>query len=157
MRKMMFMALCGATLLASPALAKPGNGHGRGHGNQQERGWQARDDDRDRGEWRDRDDRRGGDRWEGRNYRSSYRNCPPGLAKKHNGCTPPGQARNAWRRGDRVPSGYNNYTSYDRIPRSYRDRYDLNREGRYIYRDGQVYQVNPRTSIIEQVLGSLGR
>jgi len=31
----------------------------------------------------------------------SYR-CPPGLAKKHNGCMPPGQAR-LWRRGYVLP------------------------------------------------------
>jgi Ni/Co efflux regulator RcnB len=29
--------------------------------------------------------------------------CPPGLAKKHNGCMPPGQARK-WRKGYRLPS-----------------------------------------------------
>lgn len=170
MRKFLCMAVAGAALIASPALAKPGNGHGRGH-DKGDHGWQARDDgdrdrgewrdrhdgDRDRGEWRERDDRRDGDGWQRGEYRSSYRNCPPGLARKHNGCQPPGQARNGWRRGDRLPRGYNGYTSYNQIPRSYRDRYNLDRDGRYVYRDGQVYQVNPRTSIIEQVLGALGR
>lgn len=29
-------------------------------------------------------------------------NCPPGLAKKNNGCMPPGQAKN-WRRGQVLP------------------------------------------------------
>lgn len=29
-------------------------------------------------------------------------NCPPGLAKKHNGCMPPGQAKK-WRRGAPLP------------------------------------------------------
>jgi len=29
-------------------------------------------------------------------------NCPPGLAKKHNGCQPPGQAKK-WRRGYPLP------------------------------------------------------
>ena len=45
-----------------------------------------------------------------RNYaRSYYReefshgNCPPGLAKKHNGCLPPGQAKK-WHRGAPLPS-----------------------------------------------------
>ena len=32
------------------------------------------------------------------------RRCPPGLAKKHNGCMPPGQARN-WAVGQPVPRG----------------------------------------------------
>lgn len=30
-------------------------------------------------------------------------NCPPGLAKKNNGCLPPGQAKK-WRKGYRLPS-----------------------------------------------------
>jgi Ni/Co efflux regulator RcnB len=32
------------------------------------------------------------------------RNCPPGLAKKHNGCMPPGQARK-WEVGQPIPRG----------------------------------------------------
>ena len=31
-------------------------------------------------------------------------NCPPGLAKKNNGCQPPGQARQ-WAVGQRLPAG----------------------------------------------------
>jgi len=39
-------------------------------------------------------------------YEESYRSgrCPPGLAKKHNGCLPPSQARK-WRMGSRLPQG----------------------------------------------------
>ncbi len=38
-------------------------------------------------------------------YREEFSrgNCPPGLAKKHNGCLPPGQAKK-WHRGARLPS-----------------------------------------------------
>lgn len=38
-------------------------------------------------------------------YEPQFRagNCPPGLAKKHNGCMPPGQAKK-WRKGYRLPS-----------------------------------------------------
>ncbi len=37
-------------------------------------------------------------------YEESFRHgrCPPGLAKKHNGCMPPGQARK-WQRGRPLP------------------------------------------------------
>ena len=37
-------------------------------------------------------------------YEESFRHgrCPPGLAKKHNGCMPPGQARK-WQRGQPLP------------------------------------------------------
>lgn len=37
------------------------------------------------------------------------RNCPPGLAKKNNGCMPPGQARH-WAVGQPVPRGVTVYT-----------------------------------------------
>jgi len=32
-------------------------------------------------------------------------NCPPGLAKKNNGCLPPGQAKKWYRIGHRLPPG----------------------------------------------------
>lgn len=35
-------------------------------------------------------------------------NCPPGLAKKHNGCMPPGQARQ-WQIGQPVPGSVTIY------------------------------------------------
>jgi len=37
--------------------------------------------------------------------------CPPGLAKKNNGCLPPGQAKQ-WHRGEPLPAG----VVYDDIP-----------------------------------------
>jgi hypothetical protein len=37
----------------------------------------------------------------GQTYPGAYR-CPPGLAKKNNGCMPPGQAK-LWRRGHVLP------------------------------------------------------
>ena len=38
-------------------------------------------------------------------YRTEYNagNCPPGLAKKNNGCLPPGQAKKAWVVGQPLP------------------------------------------------------
>src|SRR5262252_10311298 len=32
-------------------------------------------------------------------------NCPPGLAKKHNGCMPPGQAKKRYQVGHALPPG----------------------------------------------------
>lgn len=149
MKKFLILAAAAtATLAASPALAdKGGNGHGNKHAGQSREFGDRHDGDR---RWSD-GDRRGDIRY---GYRSSYRNCPPGLAKKHNGCLPPGQA---WRRGYRVPNGYGSYTAYDQIPYEYRNRYDLDPENRYIYRDNTIYQVDPRTQIIQQILGGLVR
>ena len=46
--------------------------------------------------------RRDARQWYGDQYRSGR--CPPGLAKKHNGCLPPGQAKK-WHVGQRLPPG----------------------------------------------------
>ena len=45
-----------------------------------------------------------------RHYYSTYSgaHCPPGLARKHNGCLPPGQAKK-WEVGHRVPQGVTVY------------------------------------------------
>ena len=46
--------------------------------------------------------RRHAHQWYGEQYRAGH--CPPGLAKKNNGCMPPGQAKK-WRVGQRLPAG----------------------------------------------------
>lgn len=81
--------------------------------------------------------------------------CPPGLAAKDNGCLPPGQARRMFSQGDRLPSGYNFYTPYADIPNSYRTQYGLDPSGRYIYRDGRIYDVDPTTLIVRRILEGL--
>ena len=136
-------------LTTSPALADKG-GHGNGNGNKE---WKHGGGDRDDGY---RGDRRDGDRINYGYHHSSYRNCPPGLAKRHNGCMAPGQARR-WAQGSRLPYGYNSYTPYNQIPQRYIDQYDLDSNNRYIYRDNTIYQVDPRTSIIQRILGGLVR
>jgi hypothetical protein len=106
---------------ALPALAKndgnPGKGNGKGKGPPAAQGgggdrseWYE-DDDRD--EWeQDRRDawRRFTDadrRWWRDYWRDQYAHghCPPGLAKKHNGCLPPGQAKKRYAIGRPLPGG----------------------------------------------------
>ncbi len=91
-------------LLAMPSLADPDNkGHGRGGGGgpspQAQGGGRGSDvtvvvSDRDRTTIYSY-------------YRTEYvaGNCPPGLAKKHNGCLPPGQAKKMWVVGQPLPAG----------------------------------------------------
>lgn len=75
--------------------------------------------------------------------------CPPGLAKKYPGCIPPGQ----WKKGYRIPSTWSNYyVGYDRLPDFYRDRYEMNPDYRYMYRDGRVYVIDAITRSIIDVL-----
>jgi hypothetical protein len=82
--------------------------------------------------------------------------CPPGLAKKHDGCMPPGQAKKLYR-GQRWQSGYGTSYSYNRIPYDLRRRYDLSSRYRYYYSNGTIYAVNPRTMLIAQVISALLR
>ena len=83
--------------------------------------------------------------------------CPPGLAKKNPRCLPPGQAKKLYNVGQRLPYGYNSYTPYNQIPYDLRNRYDLDNDDRYIYRDNYLYQVDPTTRIVQQVLSAILR
>ncbi len=83
--------------------------------------------------------------------------CPPGLAKKHNGCMPPGQAKKLYKVGQRWPGSYGNRWDYNQIPYDLRSRYGFDPYDRYYYGDGYVYRVDPRTMLIEQVVSALLR
>ena len=75
-------------------------------------------------------------------------NCPPGLAKKNNGCQPPGQAKK-WQRGDRLPSDLIYYDLPAALLR------DLGRtpEGQKIIRVGTaVLLINAATGLILDVI-----
>ncbi len=88
-----------STAIASPALADKG---GKGHGKDKHQEWSYHDDDDDRGPDIIVIDNR--DRVVIRDYvaQDYHRHCPPGLAKKHNGCLPPGQAKK-YRVGHTLP------------------------------------------------------
>lgn len=92
------------------------------------------------------------DRREARN-RYGVNNCPPGLAKKNNGCLPPGQAKKRFALGQRIPNGYNYYTDYNNLPSDYTSRYGLDNDYRYIRRDNYLYEVDPLTSLVRRVIG----
>ncbi|HVL78101.1 MAG TPA: hypothetical protein VM346_02325 [Sphingomicrobium sp.] len=81
--------------------------------------------------------------------------CPLGLAMKANGCLPPGQARRLFREGQRVPAGYRYYTPYGTIPVTLRDRYALDDDYRYIYRNNVIYVVDPRTQLVHRIIDLL--
>jgi len=104
------------TLMANPAYAdKPSwAGGGKKHENR---------DDQGGGKHRDRDDHGGKRYFDDRRHvlvREYYVHehragrCPPGLAKKHNGCMPPGHAKKKWHRGRPLPR---DVTYYDLPPR----------------------------------------
>ncbi len=131
MKQALFLAAAALLVTTAPAHAKPG----KGHGNQAHHGKH------------------------GKGAMTGYGmgGCPPGLAKKNNGCLPPGQAKKLYNVGQRYPVGYGAPWDYDQIPYDYRRSYDLDRENRYYYGDGYLYQVDPRTMLIERVLNALLR
>jgi len=59
--------------------------------------------------------------------------------------------------GERLPCGYKGYTAYRRIPHDLRNRYALDDDYRYIYRDDYLYQIDRKTLIVQRVLQPLLR
>ena len=138
--------LMGATALAfgGPALAKPDNGHGnhgKGHASQSYGKGSAKSAHNGSGLWSL--DARG--------------NCPPGLAKKQNGCLPPGQAKKLYNVGQRYNRNLGNLWNYNQIPYELRNRYSFDQDDRYYYNQGYLYQVDPKTMLIQQVISALLR
>lgn len=120
--------------IAAPAAAKPGNGHGHGNAHSYRDGYAY-----------------------GANGPVGYGagGCPPGLAKKAVPCVPPGQAKKMFSVGQRfAPSGFSPY-AYNQIPNDLRSQYGLNPYNRYYYGNGYLYGVNPRTMLVQQVVGAL--
>jgi hypothetical protein len=139
MKHLVILAGAAALAFAGPAFAKPGHGHGHGNGNGHGHGHGYENHGK------------------GSLYGYGLGGCPPGLAKKHNGCMPPGQVKKLYRVGQRFPLGYGNRWSYNQIPYDLRSRYSLDRNDRYYYGDGYVYRVDPRTMLVEQVVSALLR
>ena len=132
MKQLLVFTGAAALAFTAPALAKPGNGHGNGHG-------------------------------QGYGYEHGYHapvgygvgGCPPGLAKKHNGCMPPGQAKKRYNVGQRFHTDYGDRWRYSQIPYDLRRQYALNPYDRYYYSNGYLYRVDPKTMLIEQVISAL--
>ncbi len=111
-------AAVAAAILALPAAAQPDKGHGKGGGGgppPHAQGGQGQSPGQGQGQGQGQG-RGGPDAFvvsdHDRNtvysyYRTEYAagNCPPGLAKKNNGCLPPGQAKKMWAIGQPLPAG----------------------------------------------------
>jgi hypothetical protein len=94
LKSLAIIALLGGVALSNPALADKGKGHGNKdkvhHEQQHAPDYRGHDDGHDAQKvyysfWND-----------DRDIIKTYlrdRHCPPGLAKKHNGCRPPGHAK----------------------------------------------------------------
>ena len=88
-------------------------------------------------------------------YQDSFRrgNCPPGLAKKHNGCMPPGQARK-WQVGRPLPR---DVTYYD-LPPEMVVRIGLPPAGyKYVRVAGDILMNAAVTGKVVDAINDLGR
>ncbi|HEY0148414.1 MAG TPA: hypothetical protein VGB70_05360 [Allosphingosinicella sp.] len=80
--------------------------------------------------------------------------CPPGLAKKGNGCLPHGQARKIYGVGERVEQSW--FGDYN-IPARYSAFYADSPEYYYRYDDdGYIYRVDRQTDLISSLVPLLG-
>jgi hypothetical protein len=146
--------------IAGPVAADPGKNNAKGKGNAghstMQNGKKSSSTVNRNNDGRDaRYDRSGSN---GRLYALDARgSCPPGLAKKNNGCTPPGQAKKLYNVGQRYNQNFGNLWSYNQIPNDLRSQYNLNNDDRYYYNQGYLYQVDPKTMLIERAISALLR
>lgn len=149
MYKLLLAAGAVSLALAAPAMADPGKGKGQGKQAKQgqmmhhSQGRQAK-------HARQVHQGRAAANWWGN------RSCPPGLAKRNNGCLPPGIAKKSFNVGDRWNGNYGAWT-YNQVPTDWRSQYNLDPNNRYYYRDGYLYSVDPRTRLVESVIQALIR
>ena len=159
------MSILCATL-ASPASADNDKGKGNSHG-----GPKAAKSDNDRGRG-DNDDRRASDPAlvvpyqqivivdrdsdvVRTYYRSEYAagRCPPGLAKKDNGCMPPGQVNRAWVIGQPLPP----QIVYEPMPRVLWTQLTPPPYGyEYVRVADDIVLMSTTTRVIAGLLGNLG-
>ncbi|HEY0045005.1 MAG TPA: hypothetical protein VGB62_10705 [Allosphingosinicella sp.] len=85
---------------------------------------------------------------------NAAQSCPPGLAKKGNGCLPPGQANKIYRVGQTIEQPwYGGYNIPDRYSGFYQDTPD------YAYRyddNGYIYRVDNGSNLVSGLIPLLG-
>jgi len=79
--------------------------------------------------------------------------CPPGLAKKGNGCLPPGQEKKAFGLGERLPLAA--FAAYN-LPSDYQDWYGDNPEYSYRADDGYIYRIDNETNLVSALIPLFG-
>ena len=143
MTRIVLLMGASALVFAVPALAKPDNGNGSGKGQASQSQGKAAGKSVHGGSGLWALDARG--------------SCPPGLAKKQNGCLPPGQAKKLYNVGQRYNRNLGNLWSYNQIPYELRSRYAFDQDDRYYYDQGYLYRVDPTTMLVQQVISALLR
>jgi len=157
-QKKILVALASAFAFAAaaPAFADKPSWAGKGKG-----GGEERDDDRDEGRGKHKEKR-------GKHFDDSHRvavreyyeheyegrgKCPPGLAKKHNGCMPQGQAKK-WQMGRPLPSD----VVYYPVPHDLEVRIGIPPAGyKYVRVASDILMIGVGTGIVADAIQDLGR
>lgn len=137
-----------AVVLLSAASWAGDHGHGKGHGHgADQQQWQG---DNDGYRFDDEQKRRAMDFYEGH---KGPKGCPPGLAKKGNGCNPPGLVK-AWQRGQPLPRDVRYYP----LPPELSVRIGVPPKGyRYVQVAGDILLIAVGTSIVVDAIEDLMR
>ena len=156
-----FALVIGAVLAAGPVLAEKPSWAGSGKGGKDQRDEQKggrRDGDRasaaQRRHFEDQH-RLAVRQYFGEHYGEQFRGsrCPPGLAKKHNGCMPPGQAKK-WQMGRPLSSG----VIYYEVPQQLVVQIGLPPPGhRYVRVAGDILMLAIGTGLVVDAIQDLGR
>lgn len=147
----MSVGLLSTSLIPSPAMADKPERAGKGRGEHSDASRKNDRGDRHGGDRFDDDKRRVAHDW----YREQYASgrCPPGLAKKNNGCMPPGQARK-WALGKPLPAG----VVYYEVPQSLIVRIGLPPAGqRYVRVANDLLLIAVGTGMVIDAIEDLGR
>jgi hypothetical protein len=80
-------------------------------------------------------------------FAGASKGCPPGLAKKHNGCLPPGQAKKIYSRGEFLHGNY--------VLIKNPDRYGLDPQATYYRVGNYVYRVDRDTKEVLDLIGAV--
>jgi len=150
MYKLLLAAGAASLALAAPAAGDPGKIKGKGnHGKHGQTMHQGQGKHQAKHPWHVYQGHATANYW-------GNRSCPSGLAKKNNGCLPPGIAKRSFNVGDRWNGNYGQW-NYNQVPTDWRNQYDLDSDNRYYYRNGYLYSVDPRTRLVESVIQALIR
>lgn len=148
-----------SVFVASPGFAKD-HGNGRHEDKEQRHADKQREKEERHAGKREHEEIRAGAYFDDRHreaarsyYRQHYgrHGCPPGLAKKHNGCLPPGQARN-WAVGQPLPREVVVYSipqpvvvQLPRAPFGYR----------YVRVGNDIVLLSPQSAIVVDIIAGL--
>lgn len=145
------IALCmaGVFAVSGTALADKPSWAGAKHGKNEER-TEERREARDASHFND-ESRRIINEYYGKQARSGK--CPPGLAKKHNGCLPPGQEKK-WAKGHALPADL----GYQELPRDLVKRLPPPPpQHRYVQVAGDILVIAVGTSIVMDAVEDIFR